>query len=261
MQRSVNELRCRSQLAAHCDGSGCIVLAVRLLAEVHRSRLSLVLMSIAVACWCAPLLGYWNLYEANSFRGWMTMTTTPLIAAATFWVATGAYLRMLFRDVRGLDEVVEEATTEPVKRSQRKRDVDAISDDEPSGWFGLVPKVKAEADEPADAPEKRRKRMAVVRQDENEADNHAEVKQSEKTTADAAPKRRWLGLRSAAREGGTAKDSGVKAPAPKPRTDEAAKKPEPSQPASEAARQRSGGLVEAQNRLLKPLSQQPKRPV
>lgn len=179
---------------------GGIVLAVRLLAEVRRSRLSLALMSVAVACWCAPLLGYWKLYQVDGFRGWMTITTTPLIAAATFWVATGAYLRMLFRDVRGLNQITEDSAVEPVKRSQRRSTDDELADDEPRGWFGWFRKSKPEAGEPADAPEKRRKRMAVVRQDEERSDDRVDTSQTAKSNHAAAPKRRWLGLRGAAKE-------------------------------------------------------------
>ncbi len=225
---------------------GGIVLAVRLLAEVHRSRLSLAMMTVAVASWCAPLLGYWNLYDLNSFRGWMTTTTSPLIAAATFWVATGAYLRMLFRDVRGLNDTADEsAATVPLPRSKR-HSVEDVYNDEPRGWLSWFRKPTPEAEEPADAPEKRRKRIAVARLDEDDADDATVTSNPEKAKADAAPKRRWLGLRGAAKATSASKESDLvknssskertaaKDPAQPTRMDEAPKKPTANQPSVES---------------------------
>ncbi len=180
---------------------GGTVLAVRLLAEVHRSRLSLAMMVVAVACWFAPLLGYWNLFEVNTFSGWMTNTTTPLIAAAAFWVAAGAYLRMLFRDVRGLDSITEEAVALPATRSKRQSDEadNAEEADERRGWLSMFRRDKSAIEKPSDAPEKPRRQRAVTRQSESEAEDDApESRVADRTTPAAASKRRWLGLRRAA---------------------------------------------------------------
>lgn len=79
-------------------------LALRLVAEVRRSRVALAMMLVALIGFAIPLLSHWNLVDTTSISGWMMTTSSPLLAAAALWISIGGYLRMLFREVRGFDE-------------------------------------------------------------------------------------------------------------------------------------------------------------
>lgn len=116
-------------------------LAIRLLAEVRGSRLSLVMMLFAVLGFAMPLAAHWKVLDATAMTGWLIVTTAPLFAAAALWVSIGGYLRMLFREVRGLDQeavVLESLTVEKSKSAKRKTAVAETAAPEAEvrgGWF------------------------------------------------------------------------------------------------------------------------------
>ena len=173
---------------------GGAVLAIRLLAEVHRSKLAFVMMFVAVASFAIPLLSRWNLFDATTMPGWIAVTTAPLIASAALWISVGGYLRMLFREVRGLDQ---EHTTAPelaVKKS-KSSERELVSPEEPRGWFGRRSKATKNVD--AVDPDSRKPEPKPPRENQR-----AESRRSESTSADTdsdakEPKRRWFALRSA----------------------------------------------------------------
>ncbi len=83
---------------------GGAVLALRLIAEVRRSRWSLVTMIAAWSVMAIPVAAKWNIFEVDTVAKWSLVTSSPLIACTILFVSLGGYLRMLFRQVRNLDE-------------------------------------------------------------------------------------------------------------------------------------------------------------
>jgi hypothetical protein len=83
---------------------GGAALALRLVAEVRHSTLAFALLLLAVVCSAIPLAGRWGIMHIDTVFKWWLITSAPLMAAATLSVCCGAYLRMLFREVRRLDE-------------------------------------------------------------------------------------------------------------------------------------------------------------
>lgn len=83
---------------------GGAALALRLLAEVRSSRLALVLMLATVTFFAIPLAAHWGVLSQETRFRWLLVSCSPLIASALLWLASGAYLRRLFREVRRLDE-------------------------------------------------------------------------------------------------------------------------------------------------------------
>ena len=82
---------------------GGLALGVRILIELRSSKLALASMAIGSVFFAIPLLAQWEMLKPETQTRWFLITTSPLIAAALLWFACAAYLRKLFREVRGID--------------------------------------------------------------------------------------------------------------------------------------------------------------
>ncbi len=83
---------------------GGTVLAMRLVAEVRRSRWSLVTMLIGWSLLAIPVAAKWNFFEVNSLTRWTLVTTAPLLAITTLFLSLVGYLRLLYREVRQVED-------------------------------------------------------------------------------------------------------------------------------------------------------------
>ncbi len=83
---------------------GGTVLAMRLVAEVRRSRWSLVTMTIGWMLLAIPVAAKWNFFEVNSIGRWTLVTTAPLMGTTTLFLALVGYLRLLYREVRQVED-------------------------------------------------------------------------------------------------------------------------------------------------------------
>jgi hypothetical protein len=83
---------------------GGAALSLRLLTEVRHSKLAIAMMAAALLFFAIPMASRWGVVGVDTPGRWLVVTSSPLLAAATLWVACGAYLRKLFREVRKLDE-------------------------------------------------------------------------------------------------------------------------------------------------------------
>lgn len=79
---------------------GGMILAIRLLAEVRRCRVSLGFMFSACMLLSIPEAAKWNVLQVDSLGRWLMVTSTPLLACATLFLGLVIYLRMLYREVR-----------------------------------------------------------------------------------------------------------------------------------------------------------------
>lgn len=82
---------------------GGIALAMRMLAEVRHSKLALATMFTATVGFAIPMAARWGVISGDTPIRWLVITSCPLVATAALWVACGAYLRKLFREVRKMD--------------------------------------------------------------------------------------------------------------------------------------------------------------
>ncbi len=78
---------------------GGMVLVLRLIAEVYRSRFSLITLSVAVIALLFPEAAGWNLFVIDSPIKWTAMTSAPLIGCTALFLSLTAYLRVLYREV------------------------------------------------------------------------------------------------------------------------------------------------------------------
>ncbi len=173
-------------------------LALRLVAEVYRSKLAISMMLIAVACFATPLMSHWKFFDAATLYGSITLTSAPLVGAATLWVSLAGYLRMLFREVRGMDESTE-VTAEslerksPVSKATAARtestSPESISPEPARQWFGLrkaKPNVIAAEVIAAESPRPRRAQVEKSNSETTTAKRPAAVKVSMPTRSFAS---------------------------------------------------------------------------
>ncbi len=83
---------------------GGAALALRLIAEVRRCRWSLASMAAAWLILALPAASSWNVIEINSLGRWVLVSSAPLVGQTTLLIAFGVYLRMLYREVRHIDD-------------------------------------------------------------------------------------------------------------------------------------------------------------
>ena len=82
---------------------GGIALAMRVIAEVRHSKLAILMMSSAFLGFAIPMAARWGVLADDTPIRWLMITSAPMMASASLWVACGAYLRKLFREVRKMD--------------------------------------------------------------------------------------------------------------------------------------------------------------
>ena len=85
---------------------GGTVLAMRMVAEVRRSRWSLITMIMGWSLLAIPVAAKWNLFEVNSMPRWTLVTTAPLLGVTTLFLSLVGYLRLLYREVRRVEDSV-----------------------------------------------------------------------------------------------------------------------------------------------------------
>lgn len=83
---------------------GGAALAIRMLAELRHSKAATALTLLTTLLLALPLAAGWQILQVDSPARWLLVTSAPLLASATLWLAFGIYLRKLFREVRRIDD-------------------------------------------------------------------------------------------------------------------------------------------------------------
>ncbi len=83
---------------------GGAILSLRLIAEVRHSRWALLTMILACTLLSLPEAAKWNVIKLDSVGVWALVTSAPLLAFTSLFISLGGYLRMLYREVRQIDE-------------------------------------------------------------------------------------------------------------------------------------------------------------
>ncbi|WP_372720480.1 hypothetical protein [Novipirellula sp.] len=179
---------------------GGAVLALRLIAEVRRSRWALVTMIIAWTLMAIPVAAKWNIFAVDSIGKWSLVTTAPLLAYTTLFISLGGYLRMLYRQVRNLDEndsLAERFQEWKLRYLTRDRETEVDDDPQADAESKVAgekkPKPKSK-DKPAGKPPR-----------ENAGDD-AESDQDDDSSSSGSGKRRWWSLRRGKKNNSAAAD-------------------------------------------------------
>lgn len=159
-------------------GLGSAVLGLRMIAEVRRCRASLFALLFACGFLLIPQAARWNVMAVDSVWRWTAVTSAPVMATTAIFVAMGAYLRSLYREVREIED--------PVSISERLGGFSLR-------FWSLRFWLRRQSDDPSAEPVEvakptpPRKQQVVAKEPEPDL----ETKTVEK------PRRRWFGLRAA----------------------------------------------------------------
>ena len=85
-------------------GLGGIVLALRMVVEVRRSRWALVGVLTACGFLALPEAVKWKLIEVDSIGRWTLVTAAPLLGYTALFLSFVGYLRLLYREVRNISD-------------------------------------------------------------------------------------------------------------------------------------------------------------
>src|SRR6056297_808610 len=83
---------------------GGAALSLRLLAEVWQSRLATFSVAAGMLAFAYSALVHWNVLTVQSALSSTFFNAAPLLGKTSIWIAMVAYLRLLYRDVREINE-------------------------------------------------------------------------------------------------------------------------------------------------------------
>jgi hypothetical protein len=84
---------------------GGAVLALRMVAELWHCRTALALMATSCILFVIPEAVQWNILKIESAGYWTLATTAPMLGCTTLLIAMLTYLRMLYREVKQVQDV------------------------------------------------------------------------------------------------------------------------------------------------------------
>ena len=169
---------------------GGTVLALRLMMEVRRCRASLAAMLITCVFLAVPIAARWNVLATNTLWRWFAVTTAPLLACTMLLIALGIYLRVLYRDVRQIEDAHSLKQRLWMLRPQ---------------WFQhprqLLGRLKAESTRHENASTGPSPKE-TPRSQPAAAEGSAAESEPPLDAVEAKVKRRWWGTRKSKRDGG-----------------------------------------------------------
>jgi len=192
---------------------GGVALALRLVVEVRQSKLALGMMLVAIASFATPLFSRWGIFDGSTMTGWLAVTSAPLIASGTLWLSLGGYLRMLYREVRGLNEesLPQVQETSEQRKPAKKSDIVEEEPAEKPGWFARwKSNRKSELESAAEANPVRSPRVEKLPAEKKEIESNHEAKEPVEKKDSAAPERKsWFALRRKKKDDAVSKDDVV----------------------------------------------------
>lgn len=185
---------------------GGTILALRLLAEMRRCRFALATMALCCATLAIEQAARWNVLEVNTMSIGIAVTSAPMVAFTLLFVSFGAYLRMLYREVRDIEESDSlrnrfqqmrlKLFQRPEDESEQQDDSDEIESPKRRWWGG-----RSSAAEPDVAQEETAKERVEPEQQpaaKQEPEPAQEAPGEEQELEDHTPTRKrkgWFGRR------------------------------------------------------------------
>tara|TARA_R110002049_G_scaffold2750_3_gene21858 strand:+ start:55581 stop:57182 length:1602 start_codon:yes stop_codon:yes gene_type:complete len=199
---------------------GGAVLALRLTVEVRRSRWALATIMMAWVILALPMAARWNFFGVDTMSRWLLVTAAPLVGSAMIFVSLVGYLRLLYREVRKIED--SRSLTQRLgdlrlsvfaprdDGDEHDRESDDESDEPTTvtqrrGWFGRrrnadEQRKQAGKDDTHDDPPQNRREKAQERKEAQErklAQERREQNEQTSEDSDEEPRRKrgWFGLR------------------------------------------------------------------
>ncbi len=198
-------------------GLGGAVVLLRMVAEMRQSRPALIAMLAVCGTLMIGQAAQWNVLDDDNMATWSLVTSVPLIASTALFIAMTGYLRMLYREVREIEDSVslrerivqvkqqiftrshQDESVESDQNSDRRKNppnaAEDVAESPKRGWFGRrrhsendtspAPTAPPKADEP---------KVRVARS--KPIPETTSAKETE-NTSDEVSKRRWFGMRAA----------------------------------------------------------------
>ena len=210
---------------------GGVILLLRLIAEVRHCRSALLAILAAAICLAIPEAVKWNVMQVETLERWTVVTSAPLLAFTCLFLSFGIYLRMLYREVRQLDQSdrlkdrLQRMRLRVFQRADREDDQEQEDDQESAPetpkrrWWNRANRDESEQEELEEQVEDEW-------EDEEEELVDSVGSTDDEPDSESRPKRRWFGLRAAK---------------PEPEEDEDVEEPDP-EPAPKAKKKRRFGL-------------------
>jgi hypothetical protein len=82
------------------------ILAMRSVAEMWQYRNCMLLMICGWLCTAIPIAAQWNIITVDTNLRWTLVSSAPLLAVTLWFASSLSYLRLLFREVRGMEPAV-----------------------------------------------------------------------------------------------------------------------------------------------------------
>ena len=182
---------------------GGAVLALRMVAEIRRCRTALVMLLVSCVMFAIPEAVKWNILKVESIGYWTMATTAPMLGCTSLLIAMLAYLRMLYREVKQVEEgsLMDRFHQLRLNLFQTR---EAETDENPSGEHSdATPKrgwrPQGTPDANGKSKEKRQRKAPVDADDRDTEPDGDAVKDDNESSSKVVPgmKRRWFGLRKA----------------------------------------------------------------
>ncbi|MDG2223657.1 MAG: hypothetical protein P8L85_19915 [Rubripirellula sp.] len=170
---------------------GGAILVLQMLAEIHRCRFAMLTLGLGIACWGIAVAVQWNVMEVTTIGRWVLVTATPLMASSAVFIATIAYLRMLYREVRQVEDSVS-------MRQRWQRMQQDLFDKDPQEEMEKAARAKSEklvrqSKSETVEPSRRSKQSPVVQKQASTKDVEQGTSESETDTAEVkSTKRSWF---------------------------------------------------------------------
>ena len=170
-------------------GLAGVVLAIRVIAEVYRSRWALAFTLVAVGFLALPEASKWQLIEIDNIQRWSLVTAAPLLGHTALFLGLSGYLRFLYREVRGIEDDESLGERWNKFRERKRRDREAEREER-----------EYEAQRGRTQKRSRKDKVAVESEPEEEYEVEAESESDDSDERTKEPrkrqKRRWFGMRS-----------------------------------------------------------------
>ncbi|MCG8649462.1 MAG: hypothetical protein MI861_06500 [Pirellulales bacterium] len=167
---------------------GGAILALRLVAEVRSSRWALANMLATCALLIIPEAAKWNVLKVESLGVWFLVTSAPLLAFTTLFLSLGGYLRMLYREVRQ----IEDSETFAQRMQKLRLRVFQWSEEDDGDRQADDHQDDVNAEQPKERWKKRKRQEATEPEYQNKRDKRRRVDTEDENSEQASqPQRRW----------------------------------------------------------------------
>ena len=129
---------------------GGVSFGLRMIVEVRRSPTAVIALAVALLAFVFPAAVRWRIVSVQSPWSWTLLASAPLIGRSGLWIGLVAYLRVLYREVRRIDQ--DEETWRDRLRQWRQRRVDQAADRQTEQAAAPRKPKAAAAVRPADRP-------------------------------------------------------------------------------------------------------------